>query len=300
MDVPRWSVAADGNNAQTPDGAPEGWKWTAVNDVLREHQAAVSRWYRDAEWLDLVPEPVSRSDVDLFVIDGADYTALFVTGLRVRMTAGASFVDADVLGAIVSSGDTLVFIENGEVPFGCDGVLVHSLADFGSAAFRKIGSGDDDVALAEDVRAMVGWYAGNPLMGIFSQAIPTTGLNVPWSTGIGYEPIPGADGVATYHVSMDVILRRTTNTGLYTSFVFCVGTSGVPVFGDRAVYLAYLSPRNPGTFNAPNEQLFLLPNVPLGVPPVGARLSILAVASHNNYVTLGGGAFNRVVFKRQP
>ena len=46
-DVSQWSSSAASNNAASPDGAPEGWAPSAVNDTIREIMAAVARDYQD-------------------------------------------------------------------------------------------------------------------------------------------------------------------------------------------------------------------------------------------------------------
>lgn len=48
MNVSGWNVSAASNNAAPPDGAPEGWLASQVNDVVRECMAAVARWYQDS------------------------------------------------------------------------------------------------------------------------------------------------------------------------------------------------------------------------------------------------------------
>jgi hypothetical protein len=300
MDVFQWALGADGNNAPTPHGAPEGWRWNAVNDTLREHQAAMARWYQDAEWLRLFEDPVSRSTDAIVRIQGTDLTALFIPDMRVRMLAGATFVDADVFGSVFSSGDTLVAIYNGEVPLGCDGLLVHSAADFGGTAFREIGSADDQVPLVEDIRPLTTGYAGSGILNPFTTPIIAGGVNVQWSTGDGWIEIPGADGETPYEVGMDLFIdRHTSNPGLWAEFILCVGTTGLPVFHDNAVYVAFVSPKLPSSSNIPYEQIYRFPNIPLGTPDAGDRLSILAAANVDDFVSLKGGLNSNVVFKRR-
>lgn len=45
--ISQWDISAANNNSAPPDGAPEGMAPSGVNDVMREIQAAVSRWQKD-------------------------------------------------------------------------------------------------------------------------------------------------------------------------------------------------------------------------------------------------------------
>jgi hypothetical protein len=47
--VSQWNVAAASNTSAPPDGAPEGMAPSGVNDVMRETQAALARWYSDTD-----------------------------------------------------------------------------------------------------------------------------------------------------------------------------------------------------------------------------------------------------------
>ena len=45
--ISEWSPLAGNNNEAPPDGAPEGWAPSSVNDTIRENMAATARWYGD-------------------------------------------------------------------------------------------------------------------------------------------------------------------------------------------------------------------------------------------------------------
>jgi len=46
-EIKRWSTSAAGNTMAVPDGAPEGWAPSSVNNVYREGMAGIRRWQRD-------------------------------------------------------------------------------------------------------------------------------------------------------------------------------------------------------------------------------------------------------------
>ena len=55
--ISTWSTTAADNNSASPDGAPEGWAPSHVNNWGRETMAAVRTWYEDADgdgWTNLL------------------------------------------------------------------------------------------------------------------------------------------------------------------------------------------------------------------------------------------------------
>ena len=85
--ISTWSTTAASNNSASPDGAPEGWAPSEVNNWGRETMAALRTWYEEAEWITWGHTIgfVSGTQFTTAVGDG-DTTAIYHVGRRVRET----------------------------------------------------------------------------------------------------------------------------------------------------------------------------------------------------------------------
>lgn len=107
MDVSKWSNSAGGNTAATPDGAPEGWAPSSVNDWGRETMAAVRRVYEDAEWINWGYTPTYAA-AGSFSLAG-NHSALFHTGRRIKAWDGASTLYGTIASSTYSA-NTMVYV----------------------------------------------------------------------------------------------------------------------------------------------------------------------------------------------
>lgn len=93
-----WSTTPGNNNSPPPNGAPEGWPPSSVNDVVRQNMAAVRAWYEDASWIDL-GNTLTFVDGDTIRISG-DVTAIYHANRRIRANGTTPF---QIYGTITSS-----------------------------------------------------------------------------------------------------------------------------------------------------------------------------------------------------
>jgi hypothetical protein len=87
-----WSEAAANNNATPPDGAPEGWAPSTVNDWGRETMAAVKR-----DWNRRNPTQTSGGAANAQTLTYASAPAGYVQGQRYCFIAGATNTGATTL-----------------------------------------------------------------------------------------------------------------------------------------------------------------------------------------------------------
>ena len=107
--ISTWSTTAASNNANPPDGAPEGMAPSAVNNTIRANMAGVRTWYEDAEWTDLGYTHVFVASTQ-FKIAGTDYTAEYHVGRRVRVVAATPGTIYGTITASAFSTDTTVTV----------------------------------------------------------------------------------------------------------------------------------------------------------------------------------------------
>jgi hypothetical protein len=95
MPIKNWSTTAASNNSAPPNGAPENWAPSAVNDTIRQQMADHRTQWQDAEWFDWGDTP-SRASASSFKI-GADVTSRYLANRRIKL------YDATTLYATISS-----------------------------------------------------------------------------------------------------------------------------------------------------------------------------------------------------
>jgi hypothetical protein len=113
MKIGLWSTTASSNNASPPDGAPEGWLPSTVNDVVRENMAQIRTYCQNAQWFDHGMSP-TFINATTFTVPG-DQSAYLEAGRALKLydattrydkiaTASASAVSTTV----IISGNTSV------------------------------------------------------------------------------------------------------------------------------------------------------------------------------------------------
>lgn len=146
--ISQWSVTAGNNNSGVPDGAPENWTGSQINDWGRQTMAVVRAWYDDPQWLEVTYELPSRGaktltkvDADTLDVVAANATAYFVAGRRIRII-GATTVTCYVASSALNGADTRIEVGTScTVPTAPTTVNVYFGADLRSAAFDAEGSG---------------------------------------------------------------------------------------------------------------------------------------------------------------
>src|SRR5262245_41762400 len=87
-----WSETANNNNAATPNGAPEGWAPSSVNEWGREVMAAVKR-----DWDRKNPTVTAGGTANALTLTYAAAPAAHVQGQRFSFLAGATNTGAATL-----------------------------------------------------------------------------------------------------------------------------------------------------------------------------------------------------------
>lgn len=82
MGIENYSTTAASNNAAVPNGAPEGWKPSDVNNWGRQVMADIRSWYQTSEWINFGDVPTQTSGTT-FTIPG-DVTARYLVNRRVK------------------------------------------------------------------------------------------------------------------------------------------------------------------------------------------------------------------------
>lgn len=105
--IKSWSSTAGSNNSASPNGAPEGMSPSGVNDTIRQNMASIRDWYVDPAWIDMGYTYTYVSTTS-FKISGADKTADFVVGRRVRAVGASTGTIYGVIATSAFSTDTTV------------------------------------------------------------------------------------------------------------------------------------------------------------------------------------------------
>lgn len=119
--VEKWSTVAATNTDPTPDGAPEGHLRTQVNNITREMMAAVRRQLENMAWFDKTKGPVGEGFTPARLADDkvtlvhestpTDATDKFLTGARIRVGDGSTYVVGYVTSAVFATPTTTVTID---------------------------------------------------------------------------------------------------------------------------------------------------------------------------------------------
>lgn len=117
-DLEQWSTTAASNNLTVPDGAPENWTGSQVNNWGRETMASVRGRFELDQWRNLVVEPggtkrtLTRVSATVVKIVGINYTAKIFAGERIRVVnAVATAVEGVVVSAVLNGSDTDVTVK---------------------------------------------------------------------------------------------------------------------------------------------------------------------------------------------
>lgn len=112
-DVKDYGNTAAGNNQAPPDFAGEGWQSPEVNNWGRELQAAMRRFANDLPWFEYGDGDLTYTATfvaaDQFKIEGADVSAVYYAGRRVRVVAPTpGTIYGGISASSFTGGDTEV------------------------------------------------------------------------------------------------------------------------------------------------------------------------------------------------
>lgn len=165
-DVSTWSPAAGGNNANPPDGWPEGMNREDVNDTARETHAAVRRLAEDGSWFDWGHMITYISGTQFQPATG-DLTAAYSVGRRVRAVGSTTGTIYGIITGSTFATNTTVTVawdsgslqsESLAVSLGPDSESVGQ-PNLGTAAFQNVGVAIGDVVQLENVGGLAGMPA---------------------------------------------------------------------------------------------------------------------------------------------
>lgn len=117
MTIKDWSTTAASNNAAVPEGAPEGWLFADVNNVVRQVMAHLRTWYNDAAWIEYGDGDGAYTTVWIGVnsirIDGSDQTSQYHANRRIRITGSISGVTTgNITSSSFAASNTTVNVSN--------------------------------------------------------------------------------------------------------------------------------------------------------------------------------------------
>lgn len=111
MPISSWSTTPASNNSASPNGAPEGWKPSQVNDVLRQQMADHRTQWNDAEWIEYGTgtgvTTYSCPAVNKVKIVGTTTTTEYSAGRAIRIVGGTSGTVYGFISSSVANGAAL-------------------------------------------------------------------------------------------------------------------------------------------------------------------------------------------------
>jgi hypothetical protein len=133
--IRNWSTTAASNSLASPYGAPEGtFKFSEVNDTIRQLMADVRAYAEDAQFVDL-GHTISFASVSSFKITGSDQRSIYADGRRLKAFIGTGNVVGSVLSTTFAAGDTNVAItlDSGVLDSSLSSVAIGILTPTGGA-----------------------------------------------------------------------------------------------------------------------------------------------------------------------
>lgn len=238
MNAYKWSTTAASNNSAVPDGAPDNWLGSNVNEWGRELMARVREQMSDACYVDetyqvatVGTKTLVRNSTTQIQINSCDATAHFTTSRRIRIV-GATTGYGFVTSSSYSGGNTLINVtmESSDVPTSPTQILCHVDSRIRSAAYKKTGAGN-----GLDADQLDGYHASDIFgTAIHAEALINGSMNV-WQRGTsGSCPV----GTRTYHAdrwwtnpsgAAVTVARATANT------IYSVAKYGKQVIGATSV-----------------------------------------------------------------
>jgi hypothetical protein len=221
MDIKSWFTDQGGNNATSPDGAPEGMKRSGVNNTIRELMAAVKRFFDRPDMREPFEDfTLQRTTGEIWIfVDNTETNAfaLLEDGQRIRMTgtAGADsgkvwegFVDDSVTPLVYAPpnttfGVTWLELSGGATAAGptLDSAVVEVGAkELGRAAWYDTGASTGNIPLYDDLDPHV--------------STPEASLDVGFIDGVSREKleVAGARGRMNPNGGFDFWSRGTNFT----------------------------------------------------------------------------------------
>lgn len=115
MAIKDWSTTAADNNSTPPNGWPEGMLPSQVNNSARQLMADVRAWYEEPSWIDYGYTVAYASDTS-FTVTGADATAQFAAGRRVKLVGSTTVYGAVASSSFSTNTTVSVTLDSGTVP----------------------------------------------------------------------------------------------------------------------------------------------------------------------------------------
>lgn len=129
VDVKDFDPVATNNNSAAPNGAPEGWAPSQVNDVQREVMAALARWYKD---ISAVHTTTGAADDYVITTDQtfSAYTAGMVFGFVAHQTntGTSTFTVSGLASKTIVNPDGSV-LDAGEITVNRSYIVIYQASD---------------------------------------------------------------------------------------------------------------------------------------------------------------------------
>lgn len=137
-----------GATSTVPDGAPENWTGSQINDTLRQFMAVVRTWYDDPQWIEVTfalptrgTKTLSRVDADTLDILAADARSYFTSGRRIQIVGSSTVTCYLTANSTLNGSDTRLEVGTScSVPTSPTAVNAYFGADLRSGAFSAAGA----------------------------------------------------------------------------------------------------------------------------------------------------------------
>jgi len=245
--VSQWATSESGNNAQPPNGAPEGMAPSTANDVMREIMAGVRRWHEETSG-----KLTTGGVADSYTLTtSSNHQALadqsiFAAIIHATNT-GASTLNVDALGAKSIKLPDGTDPPAGALPANTVAVLAYVAGQdvyvlvggraLGTAASKDVGTANGQVPDAQDA-AILDRVSVYSRAQVFTPVALTDGANISWDLDVAQvakvtlggdrqldNPTNMRDGG---FYSLQVIQDATGGRNLTYGSAYDFGAAGVP------------------------------------------------------------------------
>lgn len=220
MGIESWSPTPSSNNSSPPNGAPEGWAPSAVNDTIRQQMADHRSKWEDAQWFNWGYTHTYASSTS-FTISG-NYTSTYTVGSRVRAVGSSTgTIYGRITDSTYSAPNTTVTVSwvSGSLS---NETLTVSLGTYPDLASTDAGKGSELVANTVKVARVTDYGttgSGNDTAAFVAAA--ATGMNIYVPAGTYYVDGDALElAVAGQSISGDgrgntFIVKRTNGNLIY-------------------------------------------------------------------------------------
>ena len=114
--IKNWSKTPGNNTSAAPDGAPEGWAPSAVNNTIRQQMADHRTQWESAEWFNWGHIPTRLgNNVFLVSISNTVASAIYTPKRRLKLYDGGVTINAEVVATSSSGSNALVSISSSAI-----------------------------------------------------------------------------------------------------------------------------------------------------------------------------------------